>query len=215
MDYIRDPNLVLDLPLYLLDGGSFADKSAYGHLCTVTEALWRPSGRYFDGTNDAIAVAYSGSLNLTGQFTVMAWVKSSESGNFQGIMGKSGTTAAAIALYRPSSNVVRLHIYDGAGYEQVDSLTNTWDGSWHHIVGTSSIQGSTKALNIYIDGNFEATSARTRTPASETDQVWGIGWYGAGGTYIEATINDVLIYSRALTPAEISHNYIASKDKYR
>lgn len=33
--FILDPRLVLYLPLWKLDGASFADHSAYGHLCTV------------------------------------------------------------------------------------------------------------------------------------------------------------------------------------
>ena len=55
MNFIFDPSLVLYLPLYQLDGASFVSKDAHGHLCSVTGALWRPNGRWFDGTDDTIA----------------------------------------------------------------------------------------------------------------------------------------------------------------
>ena len=54
MDFIFDPSLVLYLPLYQPDGASFASRDAYGHLCTVTGALWTPQGRTFDGADDII-----------------------------------------------------------------------------------------------------------------------------------------------------------------
>ena len=44
-----DPSLVLYLPLYELDGSSFRSRDAYGHLATVTGALWTPQGRTLMG----------------------------------------------------------------------------------------------------------------------------------------------------------------------
>jgi len=49
MDFIFDPSLVLCLPLYERDGSSFPSRDTYGHLCTVTGALWRENGHYFGG----------------------------------------------------------------------------------------------------------------------------------------------------------------------
>ena len=65
MNFIFDPYLVLYLPLYELDGASFMSKDAYGHLCTVIGALWRPNGRYFDGIDDRIdlGIALLGNAN--------------------------------------------------------------------------------------------------------------------------------------------------------
>ena len=40
MGFIFDPSLVLYLSLWKLDGDSFMSKDAYGHLCTVTGALY-------------------------------------------------------------------------------------------------------------------------------------------------------------------------------
>ena len=54
MNFIFDPSLVLYLPLHQRDGSSFMSKDAYGHVCTVTGAVWTPEGRLFDGVDDYI-----------------------------------------------------------------------------------------------------------------------------------------------------------------
>jgi len=54
MDFIRDTNLILFLPLYELDGATIRDKSAYGRSCPVTGAAFGSQGRLFDGSDDQI-----------------------------------------------------------------------------------------------------------------------------------------------------------------
>lgn len=59
-DFILDPSCILYLPLWKKDGAQFMSDDMYGHLCTVTGALWTPQGRYFDGVDDKIALASFG-----------------------------------------------------------------------------------------------------------------------------------------------------------
>ena len=80
MNFVFDPSLVLYLPLYEMDGASFASRDAYGHRCTVTGALWRPNGRYFDAVNDGINCGTGSNLNLGNtmdKYTMTAWIKTS------------------------------------------------------------------------------------------------------------------------------------------
>ena len=72
-----DPYCKLYLPLWKLDGDSFADHSAYGHLCTrygigtPPSAHWTPQGWVFDGVDDYVEAPHIHSDLLT----VEAWVK--------------------------------------------------------------------------------------------------------------------------------------------
>ena len=72
MNFIYDPSLVLYLPFYQLDGASFMSKDKHGYPCTVTGALWRPDGHYFDGTDDKIVVPDAASLDITTGITIEA-----------------------------------------------------------------------------------------------------------------------------------------------
>lgn len=68
---INELGLKLFLPLYRLDGGSLASCEVFGHAATVTGALWRPYGQYFDGIDDYISVAHSPPFDFgTGSFHV-------------------------------------------------------------------------------------------------------------------------------------------------
>ena len=69
---IHDPSLVLDLPLYELDGASFMSKDTYGHLCTVTNTLWRLDGRHFAGA-DFINCGTGPSLAPSNALTIEGW----------------------------------------------------------------------------------------------------------------------------------------------
>ena len=73
MNFISDPSLVLYLPLHELDGSSFMSRDAYGHLCTVTGAVWRPYGYYFDGTDDWISIPTHSALTSPTQGTIVIW----------------------------------------------------------------------------------------------------------------------------------------------
>ena len=72
MDFIFDPSMVLYLPLYELDGASFMSKDAYGHLCTVTGALWTSQGRDFDGIDDSITLPTA--FDSLTDLTLEAWL---------------------------------------------------------------------------------------------------------------------------------------------
>src|SRR3972149_6505876 len=74
-----DPSCVLYLPLYELDGASFASRDAYGHLCTVTGATWGLQGRTFNGTSDWINCGTS-SILVPPQITLEFWLYITESG---------------------------------------------------------------------------------------------------------------------------------------
>jgi len=74
-EFALDPSLVLYLPLYELDGVAFTSKDHYGHLATVTGAVWRPDGRSFDGTDDNVTVPDCAGLSGLSAMTVMAWGK--------------------------------------------------------------------------------------------------------------------------------------------
>ena len=75
-EFIHDPSLVLYLPLYKHAGAVISDESHLGHLCTVTGALWRPNGRYFNGSTNKIEIPASAKqFDFTSEdFTIIAQI---------------------------------------------------------------------------------------------------------------------------------------------
>jgi hypothetical protein len=214
MNFIFDPSLVLYLPLHERDGSSFMSKDAYGHTGTVTGALWRPDGRYFDGIDDYINC---GDLDLPGNdVTIMAWIYVNTApapGDYDGIVHIVDTgmhlrgTAAGIKFVFHRPGVVLL---DGT-----EDLVKT--STWHHVAA-SHPHGNFSTANtlLYVDGvNDTGTALSGSGGADYSSGDTYIGWNDDNNEFFDGIIGEVLIYNRILTPAEIQNNYLATKWRYQ
>ena len=212
MDFIFDPSLVLYLPLYRLDGASFRSKDAYGHLCTVTGALWRPDGRYFDGSDDVIALGTSaGNLSTTGSICV--WMKPASDFNQQGLVinhgGGWGRAGWMMSAYG-DTQLFRFQWQEGTDRSLTSAGTFTL-GAWVFYVCTHD--GTT--IKIYKDAVVDSN-----TLANSEDATTGLNGYigyeaTQGALPFKGNIGEVMIYNRALTPLEIQHHYLATKWRYQ
>jgi hypothetical protein len=75
------------------------------------------------------------------------------------------------------------------------------NSGWHFICASQA--GSTSS--IYADGTIIKTGVTTTIPAS-TNSVY-IGCYDGAGYFLSGSIDDVRIYNRTLSPAEITNLY--------
>ena len=212
MNFIFDPSLVLYLPLHEKDGSSFMSGDACGHLCTVTGALWRPDGRYFDGTDDYISVAYSPALYPETPPLMEIWLKTSTAVQ-KGIIGNYDDNGGYFTMVTGGGKVY-IGYRCGTSYAILSSVGSINDGRSHHIV---SFYDNVDTIYIYIDGELDTSGkdsgdggAYTPHPNRNVD----IGRRNAGENIL-ATIGEVRIYNRHLNPLEIQHNNLATKWRYR
>jgi len=185
-------------------------KDAYGHLCTVTGALWRPDGRYFDGVDDSISVAASPVLRFgTSVFSVTGWFNCPDSTNVNSIIGN-----------RDADNGYYVYLNGGAvclyNRNTVHSVASSavYDGEWHYFGAT--FNGASSIM--MVDGS-EDTNINTILDGEDLDDAGLNTYLGVRGStaasYMTGSIGEVFIYSRVLTPLEIQHNYLATKWRYR
>ena len=217
MDYIRDTSLVLDLPLYKLDGGKFMSRDAYGHLCTVTEAVWTPQGRTLDGVNDVIDCG-SGATLYPAQFTLMVWLKMlavAGAGEYPREVGcfsdAGGADYRGFGLFTPQ-NVSTVWGEVGlttAGLTQIQ-LGSPAIGDWHQYTLTYD----ELVLRRYYDSvkGDDAAFVDTVKYPSATNFRLGENF---SGHYINSEIGEVLLYNRNFNPLEVQHNYQATKWRYK
>lgn len=214
MDFILDPSLVLYLPLYELDGVSFVSKDTYGHLCTVTGALWRPAGRYFDGTDDKVVMS---SIIPTGTtaITIETWTYLEATGTSRHLVKDTGWAAANSWLFEVLSNdKVSWAIRNDAGNDndfllQVGAIAAE---RWYHLVATYDSLGDAKP-RIYMDLNENVGIAVGSPNSFGTSNDTSIGQDGASTWF--GRVGELRIYNRALTLLEIQHNNLATKWRYR
>lgn len=208
MDFVLDPSLALYLPLHRLDEASFMSKDAYGHLCTVTGALWRPNGRWFDGSDDLINCGTSPSLDITGGITLEVWVYASTTGAFQTIIDKG---LEYYCLRLTSGNFLEFKWLDeSSDYHTTAPPFTSYFNLWTHIVATYDGSNAVVYLNL---------TPLTESEGNHTINTTSFGLF-LGARYNNAnpfngTIGEVRVYRRALTPLEIQRNYLATKWRYR
>ena len=211
-NFIRDPSLVLELPLYKLDGSSFMSKDAYGHLCQNTGALWTPQGRSFDGTDDNILVANHSSFTFTSQnFTLEIWAKITYVAD-DCLITKGAAFPDGWYFQMEATRHLKFVIAHGETHEDTISNENVIvDGEWAHLV----IVRNGAAVSIYKDLiDITATQPAVSDPTTNTRNLYVMA-YDGGSNASAGTIGEARIYNRALSPAEIMHNFLATKWRFR
>ena len=209
MDFVFDPSLVLYLPLYQLDGASFVSKDAHGHLCSVTGALWRPNGRYFDGTDDKITIPDHNALDLITDATIEVWLNIDDLSANRAIVARHTNSFVMLCYGTGAGNPQKVG-FGKNGVDEVRSTTQLSTNTWYHCVGTknANLVGA-----VYINGVLEGTGTAANYSALSDDILIGELLTGSGD--FSGLIGEVRIYNRALTPQEIQCNYLATKWRYR
>ncbi|MBI4174141.1 MAG: hypothetical protein HY517_00725, partial [Candidatus Aenigmarchaeota archaeon] len=211
----RDGSTVLYLPFEEGSTNSTADHSVYRNNGTlVNGTAWNTSGKFgnaltFDGVNDYVEVAHNNSLNLgVGGYSISAWFKTSAIGKSEDIVDK-GTLSAQYQFTILSNDRLFSSTWAGAGQFNIYGSSNVSDGRWHHGVVAISADGLTG--KIYVDGVLDNTS--TSSTAYNTDNTGnllvGADWAKASG-FFNGTIDEVKIFNRTLTAAEVYAEYAAN-----
>lgn len=152
----------------------------------------------FNGSSNYVALGNSSSEQLS-VGTVSAWVKSSSPGSsYRGIVVKQ----YAYSLFLIDGV---LGFYDWSASTPRSTGVNLADGAWHHVAVSFS-SGVGGGTNVYVDGVAVLTT--TLTIANQTKGlVLGAGVDTGDIQNINASIDDVRLYKRVLTSAEIASLY--------
>jgi len=208
MNFILDPSLVLYMPLYELDGASFVSKDTYGHLCTVTGALWRPEGRSFDGSDDDIDCGSNIAL-ATRSFTLEAWTKRGAAGGYHFIISQGVNVNYQLIYFRYNSDDTFFWTFKGDSHKTSNSYLDL--NTWVHWVGTYDVE--TNALVLYRNGNIVMIATATQDYSGSSN--FYVGESAITGQNFNGLIGEIRVYTRPLTTQEIRHNYLATKWRYR
>ena len=171
-------------------------------------------GLSFDGVDDYVSVGDNDSLDITGSITVATWVRATSFGvgfNEERLVFK-GTGVSTANIYTlgiaDSKAMFSLHL---AGFGASDCLGNSpcivsnttlVTGRWYHVAGT--YDGAT--IRIYVDGQLGGSQSVVSTGTADANPVL-FGSRSDGQDSLTGFLDDVRLYNRALTPAEIKRLY--------
>ena len=171
----------------------------------------------FDGSNDYVS-APDGALK-SNQFTISVWFKLADwtnSGqNFQTIVGKK-YNGAIWYDNSPGVETMRVEFIPQTGPSKGTYVNGgaKWKPAletWYHAVGTFG--GSGSRIMLYINGNLVSQSDVINVDPWIKNEILGIGVWGDGtqGRYFKGASDDIRIYNRALSAAEVSRLYDTEK----
>lgn len=181
--------------------GNANDESGNGNNGTIIGATptadrhGAPDSAYsFDGVDDYVRINDSPSLNITGDFTVSAWIR---------------TTAVGKIVF---SNMLEISPHDGYSFRlnndgtmyvisgDVALLDNVPVniGTWRHVAVT--LTGGTG--RIYVDGHLDLAGPLGAPTSFSGDQTIGASY--TPYYWFAGDMDDVQVYNRALSPPEIA-----------
>ena len=209
--------------VYLFEDGAQLTDSSTGGTHTLT-AIGTPTtlttkfgGSVFLGNSSAYSSVDHADFQPTGNFTVGAWIKTSNSATTQLIFSSfsNNTNFAGFYLYVNSSNKIGFVSGKNSGetvnvdYKAIASTNTVTDDNWHFVVATWD--GS--YLRLYKDGISDATEvAWANAPSYAATNYVRVGAYSLTSTAITTPflgqLDDVfLLKGRALSSTDIANLY--------
>jgi hypothetical protein len=209
--------LVLHLNLNEGSGTSASDSSGKGNTATITGATWttdsKSGGQALSlGSSGYIRVPASSSMGFDkSQGTIGMWIKPTSpiSDSYQ-LLAMDSSYGIELNI-QPEGNLF-FYPWVDPSWNDYNLVTNPLSaGQWQHLAVTWDY--STKAVKLYVNGAEKTPSVQnvpTYWTAIASTADWHIGGSPVKDQYLAGLIDEIKVYSKALTPAEILQDYSGS-----
>jgi len=185
------------------------DTSGKGNSGTLTNGPTWTGGKFgkginLDGNNDEIVVGDVNAVDNISQFSVSAWIKTGAT--------PSGYFTAKEATFwfgANASGTVGWWVQGQFADNAIESTAKVNDGKWHMVTGTKD--AVTGKIIVYVDGVYSGIGDISgNSPDNANSLVFGNRSPG-GFNNFAGQIDDVRIYNRQLSAAEILKLYQATE----
>lgn len=166
---------------------------------TYTNYAAGNTGITFDGVDDYVR-GTNGLLNNVTGFTIAGWIRPS-TGTLKNLdlFGQED-----VAEFGFTTAAGKLELWCDAGAKKLHYMYPYGAGDWHHIAGV----GDGANMYIYVDAVLVASRIYTTTNYGSSATSFNVGGNVMGsGNYFPGTIDEVVVYNRALSAAEIALIY--------
>ncbi len=205
------------LVAYYPFSGNANDASGNGRNGTISGGVTATADRYgnegqaysFNGTNGNITVTNWNLLTGNSARTISVWFKTAPKSTQQyflswGSTNNATNTGSILGIAADPS--VTYHFLGFFGINNDLSLLNAdqyFDNRWHLM----SFTYDGNIMNLYLDGVSQST--KTNSPLNTGSSNLIIGSYHQNSNYFNGQLDEVRIYNRALTAAEVQQMYIS------
>jgi hypothetical protein len=197
------------------NGTFFADDSGRGNNGTCSNGncpLFDSSGIFggshiFNSSSSSyIQVAYNGDLNFSksDKMSISLWFNYRNSQS-AGLVSNRAGSSSSYNLYLSTTNLI-LDIANQTTHQTTSTYPVSLN-TWYHVVATYN--GS--VMNLYVNGTLVRMQNQTGNIQSQTTNLF-IGRYQS--SYLNGSLDDVLIFNRALSSSEVLALYNATANQY-
>ena len=172
------------------------------------QMFWNQAAVFAGSSTSYIRTANSSELNITGSFTLEAWIKPQSTSLAKGIFGKGSTLGTSMEYGMRLSTTGRISIITNGSSKLISRSDNPVPlGEWTHVCGTYN--STTGEFKIYFNSILDTNSiVAGAAPPSNTDSLF-IGITGSSTPY-KGVIDEARIWNRALSSNEITRFYRTS-----
>ena len=198
-------DLLTGLAAYFPFDGNANDESGNANTGVVNGAslvedrFANPNSAYnFDGTDDYIRIADSHSLNITGDLTISAWIRTNSPDQniiFSNMLEVSPHNGYSLRL--SSDGTIRFMSGGGNLFGHTPVNTNLWTFVAITLSGTTATS--------YVDAMLDSSGAVGVPTSSSVDQTIGASY--TPFYFWDGSIDDLRVYNRALSFSEIQELY--------
>ena len=197
------------------------DLSSYGNDgATQGNAAQATGGKYgsrfvFDGSGDYISLGGSSSISvfdINSTFSVSAWVNFNNTGSIKHVVSDVSVGGVGWVLQvNQTTGRPRLLVGDGTTTGLCEIATDISDNEWHHITGTYNsgvigcgLDGTYNTGDTYSGGSFKNSVGNSigSLHAASALRAWN------------GSIDEVMIFNRSLSNAELSSLFNATSTQY-
>ena len=228
-DFTADGNCVASYFMNAADDGEEQDRTSTNHLAestsdTIVRSSTVPDG-YSGYSKDFEAgdterfiradASLSPGLDFSGSnqvFSVVSWINSEAIGgfDFQNVItharSSSGNQGLRFGIRAGSDNQFRIRVQisgNGTSETTCDSTTTTYTtGTWYHVAFVYDDTNGT----VYVNGSADGATAHT-TGIFDNSMEFTIGAQDSGGEHFDGLIDEVALFDRILTVAEVGSIY--------
>jgi hypothetical protein len=198
---------------YTFDEGSgtrVGDSSGKGNHGTTTGNPQWVAGTLggalsFDGVDDFVNCGNNASVTNVGSVSVAAWIKLAVGGLDIKVASNQNASTGGYKLGVYSTNMVEFEIRTSANAATLNRAapggTAMVPGVWYHVVG---VYEKGKALRTYVNGRLDRELLTTVQAGVSTGALMLGREAPAGANWWNGQMDDVRIYSQALSDAEVA-----------
>jgi hypothetical protein len=213
---VYDTNLLLNYDFknkatYPGTGTSVNNLSSTSSTGTINGAIFNSAGYFtFTGASDSDRIIIPNPGVAFSNFSIEGWIRPQVLDGSQDIwFDQFGSLRGEI-----SNNKFNIHLGNGSTWFFTTQLSNTTlsANQWYHFIWTWS--SSTTTSRIYVNGNEDTTPLNHGTARTSGTGDIHLGNHTPGGYRFTGNLGEVRLYNKALSAAEVSKNFNATRTKY-